>query len=91
VLGEAELRPREPALLFLLRADATTHVVTDMAGGCFALRADALGVQRLVVARAAEPAAVGEPSAAALLQGKSLSEVRALLAGAIFAPGSLRD
>ena len=76
VLGEAELVPRTPGLMFLLRVDAATYVVTDMAGGYYPLRADAAGVHRLRAARHAVDAAQG---AAELLDGKSMPEVRLML------------
>jgi hypothetical protein len=86
VFGEAELAAREPALLFLLQVDAATHVVTDMAGGHFALRRDATGVRRLHATRAARPAIDGAASAVELLTGASLDEARFMIADAARGP-----
>jgi hypothetical protein len=77
VFGEAELIRDQTALLFLLRVDDSTHVVTDMAGGYFPVRTDAAGVHRLHASRALLPAA--QAGAAELLDGRSVTELRPML------------
>ena len=79
VFGDAELAPQQPTLLFLSRVDETLHVVTGMAGGCFPIRPNAHG-EATMHALLATSAQSGEPeSAASLLEGISVSEMRELL------------
>jgi len=79
VFGDAELQPQQPTLLFLSRVDDALHVVTGMAGGCFPIRPNAHGeaTMHALHANAAQSDAGG--SAASLLEGVSVPEMRELL------------
>jgi hypothetical protein len=79
VFGEAAIVPHEPSLLFLLRAEPRLYVVAGMAGGHFALRPDARGAMRLHGGADGSAGVAVDPGAAAVLEGRSLTEARQLV------------
>ena len=79
VFGDAELAPQQRTLLFLSRVDETLHVVTGMAGGCFPIRQDAKGEATMHALHATTAQSGARGSAASLLEGVSVSEMRELL------------
>jgi hypothetical protein len=78
VIGEAELRVGEPALLLLTAAEPGVHVVSGMEHGRFRVVREADGVERLHAPQRAHAAA----SPTAVLEGARLSEAQALVAQA---------
>lgn len=79
VFGDAELALLQPTLLFLSRVDETLHVVTGMAGGCFPIRPDAHGTATMHALHVDAAQRGAADSAASLLEGVSVSEMRELL------------
>ena len=87
VFGDAALAPQQPTLLFLSRVDDTLNVVTGMAGGCFPITPDAHGTATMHALHDDLVQHADDESAASLLEGVSVPELRELLLRA----GSQRD